>query len=141
MGGVLKSRTLTISIACHPRAVYEFVSNLENLPAWAKTFCRSVKRVGSEWIVETPQGSVKMRIAGNNEAGILDHSVIPAPGVEVLVPMRVVPNGAGSEMLFTLFQLPGMSDEQYAEDLGFVEQDLRSLQTLLERQSVRGSSQ
>ncbi len=41
--------------------------------------------------------------------------------MEVVVPMRVVPNGSGSEVLFTLFQLPDVSDEKCAEDIGLVE--------------------
>jgi len=140
MAGVLKSRTLTISIECHPRTMYEFVSNLENLPAWAKAFCRSIKRSGGEWVVETPQGSVKIRFVKKNEFGVLDHYVTVSPSVEVFVPMRVVPNGTGSEVLFTLFQQAEMSDEKYAEDIGLVEQDLNSLKDLLERQNAQAPS-
>ncbi len=47
--------------------------------------------------------------------------------------MRVVPNGSGSEVLFTLFQLPDVSDEKYAEEIGLVEQDLKNLKSVLER--------
>ena len=132
MATLLKSRTVSVSIACDPRKVYEFVSNPENLPKWAKTFCRSIQRSGEEWIIDTPQGPVKIRIAGKNAAGVLDHYVSPAPGIEVFVPMRVVPNGAGSEVLLTLFQQADMSDEKYAKDVGLVEQDLNSLKRIME---------
>lgn len=40
--------------------------------------------------------------------------------------------GEGSEVLFTLFQLPGMSDEQFAKDAAMVEADLRMLKTVME---------
>lgn len=132
MAGLLKSRTLSVSIGCDLQTVYEFVSNLENLPQWAKTFCRSVKQSGGGWVIDTPHGPMKISIAGKNEAGIVDHCVSPAPGVEIFVPMRVVRNGAGSEVLFTVFQQLGMSDEQYAEDIGLVEQDLATLKRTLE---------
>lgn len=46
--------------------------------------------------------------------------------------MRVLSNGVGSEVLFTLFRLPDMSDEKYAEDMRMVERDLRTLKDLLE---------
>lgn len=46
--------------------------------------------------------------------------------------MRVVANGEGSELMFTLFQLPGMSDEQFGQDAGMVETDLRTLKVVLE---------
>jgi hypothetical protein len=46
--------------------------------------------------------------------------------------MRVVPNGAGSEVLFTLFRSPAMSDDKYAEDASLVDRDLQTLKRLLE---------
>ena len=45
---------------------------------------------------------------------------------------RVLPNGADSEVVFTLFRLPEMTDEKFAEDFGLVERDLRVLKQLLE---------
>jgi hypothetical protein len=48
-------------------------------------------------------------------------------------PMRVVRNGVCSEVIFTLFRQPTMSDEQLAEDRAAVERDLRALKELLER--------
>jgi len=127
------SRTLTVSIACDPRRVYAFVSNPENLPTWAQGLCRSVRKSETGWIVETPQGPMAIRFAPENDLGVVDHFVSPAPGTEVYVPMRVVPNGSGSAVLVTLFRLPDMSDEQYAEDARLVERDLETLKTVLER--------
>lgn len=130
---LFKSRTLSVSISCNPQTVYEFVSNPENLPKWAKALCRSVRKSNDAWIVETPPGAVKFRFVSKNDFGVLDHYVKLTAGVEVVVPMRVVPNGSGSEVLFTLFQLPDVSDEKYAEDIQLVEQDLKNLKGVLER--------
>ena len=132
MAAVLKSKTLSVSIECPPRDVYRFVSNPENLPKWATAFCRSVSKSEGEWIVETPDGPMRIKFVGHNGFGVLDHYVNPAPGLEILNPMRVVPNGSGSEVVFTLFQLPNMSDERYAEDVRLVERDLRTLKNILE---------
>jgi hypothetical protein len=44
-----------------------------------------------------------------------------------------VANGAGSEVLFTLYQAPGMSDEQFAADAKTVQTDLGNLARLLAR--------
>lgn len=128
MMGLLKSRTVSVSINCDPRTVYEFVSNLENLPKWAKMFCRSVERSNGEWIVETLQGPAKVSLAERNDFGILDHYVSPSPDVEIFVPMRVVPNGNGSEVIFTVFQPADMSEEKYADDIRLVEHDLKNLE-------------
>ena len=132
MAIMFAARTLSISIDAPPSRVYSFVSNPCNLPWWATAFCKSVSRSNDDWIVETPEGPVKIRFADKNGYGILDHYVSPTPGVEILVPMRVVANGSGSEVLFTMFQLPGMSVETFAADAGMVERDLRGLKSRLE---------
>lgn len=140
MGALFRAKTLGISIDCPPREVYAFVSNPENLPFWAAGLGRSVRKSDGRWIVETPDGSATIRFAPPNDLGVLDHHVSPAPGgggreppdVEILVPMRVVPNGSGSEVLFTVFQRPGMSDEQHANDVRLVEADLETLKSVLE---------
>ena len=132
---VLKSKTLTISIQCAPQKIYEFVSNLENLPKWATTFCRSIRPLKNEWVIRTPQGEVSIHIAAQNVFGILDHYISPrrtSTGVKLYVPMRVVANGRGSEVTFTLFQPPGMSDENYAKDIRLVKKDLNTLKKVME---------
>jgi hypothetical protein len=55
MAKMFGSKTLSISIDCHPAKVYEFVSNPENLPKWATAFCKSVRKSGNDWIMETPR--------------------------------------------------------------------------------------
>ena len=133
MTSLLQSRTLSVSIDCRPDRVYTFVSNPENLPRWAAGLCKSVSKSNAGWVVETTQGPMNVRFVKNNDLGVLDHYVSPAPGAEVYVPMRVLPNGSGSDVLFTLFKLPGMSDEKYAEDAGLVTRDLETLKRVLER--------
>jgi carbon monoxide dehydrogenase subunit G len=127
------SRTLSISIDRPPDKVYDFILNPENLPKWAAGLCKSVRKANADWIAETPQGPMKIRFAEKNDFRVLDHYVNPAPGVEVYVPMRVLPNGSGSEVIFTIVRSPDMSDDKFAEDIGLVERDLRTLKNVLER--------
>lgn len=82
--------------------------------------------------METPTGWFAIRFVAANEFGVLDHVVTLPQGQSVLNPMRVVANGKGSEVMFTLFQLSDMSDEQFTKDVGMVEADLRTLKALLE---------
>jgi hypothetical protein len=65
----------------------------------------------------------------------MDHDVTLESGVTVHNPMRVVPNGEGSEFIFTLIRQPGMPDEQFSKDKAAVENDLQALKDLLERES------
>jgi hypothetical protein len=124
---------VSVFIARPPAEVYEFASDPKNLPRWASGLARSeVRRVGDEWIADAPFGEVKVRFAPRNAFGVMDHDVTLASGVAVHNPMRVVPNGAGSELTFTLLRRPEMSDEDFARDRDTVESDLRRLKQLLE---------
>lgn len=130
---MLTSRTITVSIARSPRDVAAFVTNPANLTAWL-TFVTSVRQVGGEWVMETAGGPMTIRFVEPNEQGILDHYVRLPSGTEVLNPMRVIPNGLGSEVLFTLFRLPEMTESQFAEDAATVEKDLTTLRHALENE-------
>jgi hypothetical protein len=128
----MNSRTITCSINCSASDVYKFASNPANLPEWVQSFCLSVKKDGDEWQMETPTGWVGIRFVPANEFGVLDHVVQLPDGQSVLNPMRVVANGDGSEIMFTLFQLPGMDDHQFARDAEMVQADLQSLKAVME---------
>ena len=75
-----------------------------NLPAGAGASCRSVSRTGAAWIGETPHGPVVLWFVVRNDCGGLDHDVGPARGQEILNPMRVMPDGWGSDAHVTLRQ-------------------------------------
>lgn len=125
---------VSVYIARSQADVYEFASDPKNLPRWAAGLARSeVKKEGDEWVVEAPFGKVRIRFAENNSLGVMDHDVRLESGVTVHNPMRVVPNGEGSEFIFTLIRRSGMSDEKFTEDKAAVEKDLRTLKDLLER--------
>ena len=124
---------VSIPIARRPAEVYEFASNPRNLPRWAAGLARSeVTRDGDDWVADAPFGKVKVRFAPPNSLGVMDHDVTLESGLTVHNPMRVMPNGEGSEFVFTLIRRPGMSDEQFAQDKAAVEKDLKTLKHLLE---------
>ena len=132
MADTLVSRTMSVRIARAHREVYDFASVPENFPRWASGLARSLKKVNGEWIADTPEGPVKVRFTERNAFGILDHHVAVRPGVEIYVPMRSIANGTGSEVMLTLFRLPGMTDETFARDAELVARDLNALKALLE---------
>jgi hypothetical protein len=133
MENKLDVRHISVSINRPADEVYEFASNTENLPQWATGLGGSIKKVKGEWTADTPMGKAKIRFAEKNQFGILDHDVILESGVAFHNPMRVLPNGQSSEVIFTLFRQPGMSDEKFLEDVKWVEKDLMVLRDLLEK--------
>ena len=133
MPATRESRTLTVSIARDAASVYEFISNPANLPQWATAFCKSIRKVSSDWLMETNAGPMRVRFVPPNDFRVADHFVSPAPGVEIHVPLRVLQNGSGSEVVFTLFRSPDMPSEKFAEDLRLVTQDLQTLKRVSEK--------
>ena len=97
--------------------VYNFVSDPRNLAKWASGI----------------DAKAKVRFVERNKFGVLDHFVTLGSKPEVYVPMRVFPNGEGTEVLLTVFRQPGMSDEKFAEDTQWVRRDLEALKELLEK--------
>ena len=127
-----KSLHISVSINRPADEVYEFASNPENLPKWAAGLSGTIKNVNGDWIAESPMGRVKVEFADKNNFGVLDHDVTLPSGAKVYNPMRVFPNNDGSELIFTLYRRPDMSEKMFAEDVKAVTRDLEKLKTLLE---------
>ena len=91
------------------------------------------ERDGDEWVVRDPGGKlVRMRTAGPNPFGVLDHDVF-VDGQVVHIAMRVVPNSDGAEVTFLLLKTPGMSDAEFERDKAAVQADLEALKVLMEQ--------
>ena len=130
----MRSRTISVEIKAPVTTVYACVRNPDELPLWASGICKSIEVRNDIWFVDTGTalGTVQMAFCADNEFGVLDHSVTLPDGTMVLNPMRVIANGEGSELLFTVFQTNGMSDEQFVRDVQAVTRDLKTIKTLLE---------
>jgi Polyketide cyclase / dehydrase and lipid transport len=126
-----RAHTVSVGIAMDPKRVYAYAADPANLPRWAPGFVQSIEEQGAAWIATTTLGQVTFRFAPTNDFGVLDHDV-ELPSGTFHNSMRVVPNGAGSEVLFTVLQLPGVTDEQFQRDMDTVRADLNKLRTILE---------
>jgi hypothetical protein len=99
---------------------------------WASGLAGSLKKTRSGWVAQTPAGRAKVRFSKRNRLGVLDHWVDLPGGVEVYVPLRVIPDGRGCELILTLFRQPGMSAGKFAADARWVTRDLATAKKLLE---------
>jgi hypothetical protein len=126
------TRHLGVSIERPPADVYAFASDPANLPLWAKGLSGSIANVDGEWVADSPMGRLKVRFVPQNPYGVLDHDVELETGETVHVPLRVVPNGAGSELVFTLVRRRGVTDEEFEADADAIRRDLGALKALLE---------
>jgi hypothetical protein len=76
-------------------------------------------------------GVVEVAFTGPIEHGILDHDVTFPDGTVVRNFLRVLRNGEGSEVVFTLYQTEGMTDEAFESDAAMVRADLARLRDAL----------
>jgi hypothetical protein len=127
-----EARRLAVDIDRPMSEAYEFLSSPENFSKWASGLAGSLRRVGEEWIAETPEGRAVVRFSERNAYGVLDHSVTLPRGVTVYVPLRVIEKGDGCELVLTLFRRPEMSDERFAADAAWVMKDLDTAKRILE---------
>ncbi|MGH8871503.1 MAG: SRPBCC family protein [Acidimicrobiia bacterium] len=127
-----QAHNISISIESDVGEVYDFASRPENFPRWATGLAESIQAEGDHWVATTPEGEIRVRFTPPNDYGVLDHHATLPTGTEVYVPMRVVANEAGSEVIFTLFRTTGMTDEILARDMEWVRRDLGVLKELLE---------
>ena len=130
---MLPSRTLSVSIDRPWREVYEAVWRPEDFPRWASGLSQSaLHQEDGAWKAEGPEGPVTIRFTEHNAFGVMDHHVDLGGGAVVYVPLRVIENGDGAEVMLTLFRQPNMNDETFERDADWISRDLRALKALVE---------
>lgn len=131
---VTDSRHISTSIERPASETYDYARNPANLPTWAAGLGGSVELVDGQWVAESPMGRVVVAFAPANDFGVLDHRVTLPSGQTVDNPMRVIADGDGCEVVFTVRRQPGMSDEEFDRDAEAVRADLATLKRVLEAQ-------
>jgi hypothetical protein len=129
-------RFVHVNIVADPQAVAAYLADPWNMPRWAVNFGHEIHREGDGWVMQTPLGPFAVRMAPDNDLGVVDHWVKPlGGGEEVHSVLRVTENGVGTLVAFTLFRQDGFDDAQFDEDERLVSADLRRLKGLIEGES------
>ena len=127
-----RAATRSITIEASPAVVYAFLADPRNLPLWAVGFCRSIRPDGeNRWLVTTVSGEIPMSYETNETAATIDFRFSPAPGVDATACSRVLPNGHGSEYVFTQFQLDGIPNDAFESQVRALTEELQVLRGLM----------
>jgi uncharacterized protein YndB with AHSA1/START domain len=127
------SQHISVDIDRPASDVYDFVADPLNLPRWAAGLAGAeVEHDGKHWFTDSPMGRVQFRFVPHNDFGVLDHDVTLPSGETVHNPLRVIRDEDGCEVVFTLRQRTGMTDDDFARDADAVAHDLSTLKSLLE---------
>ncbi|HWJ69720.1 MAG TPA: polyketide cyclase [Sphingobium sp.] len=132
---MLPARTFSVSIAMDWQALYERIWQPAFFPTWAAGLSDvDLRPDGDSWLATGPEGAVRIHFTPHNIFGVMDHCVDTGAGELVYVPLRVVANGEGAEVVLTLYRQPDMTDERFAADIKLVNRDMKALKQLVEGQ-------
>lgn len=130
---MFESRHISIRIHKPAEAVYAFTRDPESFPKWAAGLASGLTPDGDQWVAHGPDGDVHVRFSPPNAYGVLDHWVTLPDGTQLYMPLRVIANGAGSEVVLTLYRPPALHDDAaFARDAAAVARDLAKLKALVE---------
>lgn len=124
----METRTATTILSAPKTQVFDYLSRIENLPAWATEFARELRYEDGKPKVVNGLGEFYFAIDADPATGVIDMYAGPAEDELGLFPTRVVglPGGA-SAFTFTMFQAPGMSDELFEAQYRSLLRELENL--------------
>jgi hypothetical protein len=130
---VHESVHVSTSIERSADEVYAYVTDPTNLSDWAAGLARSpVHRVDGEWVADSPLGRVTVVFVEPNDLGVADHDVTLPSGETVTNPVRVIANGDGCDVVFSVRRQPQMTAADFAADVDAVSRDLATLRSVLD---------
>ena len=131
----LEAQVVTEPAKVDARTVYDYASQMNNLPQWASGLSSGISQRGGRWVAQSPMGEVTIEMAAKNEFGVMDHDVTLPGGTRVHNAFRVTPAGSGSVLAFVVLRMPGTSQEAFEADVAHVRKDLKMLRQVLEARS------
>jgi hypothetical protein len=137
------TETVRVTIDAALETVAADLSDPMTHPEWGTEFFSTpaTRVADNEITVTVPRmgGEVTMKVVADPNAGIVDLYLAPvgAP-FGPPIPVRVVPNADGADVLFTLARFPGLTDEQWAEGVASMQRELGNLKSRLEGMNERG---
>jgi hypothetical protein len=110
----MSSRTVTAVLDAPKEQVFDYLSQIVNLPEWASEFARELKYEDGKVKVVNGLGEFYVSIDADRKTGVIDMYAGPTESDLALFPTRVVALPAGgSAFSFTMFQGAEMPDELF----------------------------
>ena len=107
----MNSVTETCVVNVPRDSVFEFLSNIENIPKWATKFVSKLTLVGNKYKALTPIGEVFIRLDTDKKAGLID--IYAGPTEDNMTPayMRIISlQDTSTAVMFTFFQYDSTPD-------------------------------
>jgi len=127
----MRNATVTTVLDAPQRAVFDFMAEIENLPAWATEFARELKRDADGYSVVNGLGEFRFDIRADGDTGVIDMYAGPDRERMAVFPTRAValPDGR-TAYSFTMFQGPEMSDELFEAQHASLRREFENIEAI-----------
>ena len=128
----MRSETVTTVLPASRRRVFDYMSDIRNLPEWATEFARELREDEGGFKVVNNLGEFVFEIRSDEESGVIDMYAGPTRDELAVFPTRVVelPDGSTSYS-FTMFQSPGMPGELFESQHESLKREFENLERIL----------
>ena len=110
----MDARSAAITVDAPAERVFEYLSNVENLPRWATEFARELRSDDGRYVVVNGLGEFVFTLEADEATGVIDMYAGPSEDELALFPARVVPlPGDRSAFTFTMFRGPEMPEDLF----------------------------
>jgi uncharacterized protein YndB with AHSA1/START domain len=121
----MRTESRSIAIAAPPEAVFAYVADPRNLPAWAPAFATAVRPDGDDWLVTQGDAELRVAVRTSAEHGTVD--LLSTQDARRGAFTRVVPSHEGSAYVFTLHFEDDTPETAVARQMATVEEELRAV--------------
>lgn len=130
----MRSETVTTVVPAPPERVFDYMSEVRNLPRWATEFARELRRDGDDYKVVNGLGEFYFAIQADRGTGVIDMFAGPSKQRMAVFPTRAVPLPDGrTAYSFTMFQGPDMSDELFDAQHASLQREFVNIEHALNR--------
>ena len=128
----MRSETVTTVLPVPRARVFEYMSDIRNLPEWATEFARELREEDGEYRVLNNLGELVFEIRADERTGVIDMYAGPSREQLAVFPTRAVrlPDGRTSYS-FTMFQGPGMPDELFESQHASLKREFENIEAIL----------
>ena len=120
---------MTTVLDADAETVFDWMADIENLPAWATEFARELRHEDGRYKVVNGLGEFFFDIRADRATGVIVMFAGPTEDAMPVFPTRAValPDGRCA-YTFTMFQGPGMPDELFEAQHASLERELANVE-------------
>jgi hypothetical protein len=127
----MRNETVTTVLDAPREAVFDYLADIENLPAWANEFARELRHDADGYTVVNGLGAFCFEIRADRATGVVDMFAGPDREHMAVFPTRAValPDGR-TAYSFTMFQAPGMPDELFEAQYASLRREFANIEAV-----------